>query len=554
MSLFNRSQLKQEFKTGTLSTEQKFSILIDSTYNRIEDSILMGPLGYVGTSGLIGPPGGTHVGLFVGSGPQGAVGKVIILDEGIQVYNTDLQTWIILGSTSTLASNTIFSSSDIFTLRYGKEQGLLTGELSGIKIANYNGIGDAGLYINNLGDFLIENEWGQNIISYREETPLDKSFSYWSEFDRKYLSGNIYSGPSGNIGIGNTEPLYTLDIEGDINFNGDLYQNGEKFVSSEWTKNLDGSIYYLGNVGIGISDPINKLEVGGDIKTTGSIYIKGSFFASSNAAKSFFIDRYSTNPFSDEFAFRKGRGTELSKLKVELGDELGGVEFHGWNGNGFTTASMIRGYVDGITETGKVPGRLSFFVNGGTESGYGSEAMTIKNNTYIGIGTQTPDQKLTVQGNLKVTGSIYDSKNSPGTNGEVLVSTETGTDWKALPEIYGVTGTGAPNHIVKWTDSDSIEASSIVESGSTVLIGPTNSTDLVVSGKIQSGGTIPTTGNEIDQIMTFTKFLRLTGDWQDIGINAGDLQTGTYIIQLYANDSWQGGSNNNEYYSDCFGG
>ena len=35
----------------------------------------------------------------------------------------------------------------------------------------------------------------------------------------------------------------------------------------------------------------------------------------------------------------------------------------------------------------------------------------------------------TVTGNLRVTGAYYDSANSPGTGGQVLTSTATGTDW-----------------------------------------------------------------------------------------------------------------------------
>lgn len=50
-------------------------------------------------------------------------------------------------------------------------------------------------------------------------------------------------------------------------------------------------------------------------------------------------------------------------------------------------------------------------------------------------------------------------------------------------------------------------------------------------------------------LTTITKTLTLTTDWQDIGINSTDLETGTYIIQLFANDGNSGGTNFNEYYS-----
>jgi hypothetical protein len=49
----------------------------------------------------------------------------------------------------------------------------------------------------------------------------------------------------------------------------------------------------------------------------------------------------------------------------------------------------------------------------------------------IGIGTTSPSQKLHVVGNARITGSIYDSLNSIGNPGDVLVTTATGIEWQA---------------------------------------------------------------------------------------------------------------------------
>jgi len=48
---------------------------------------------------------------------------------------------------------------------------------------------------------------------------------------------------------------------------------------------------------------------------------------------------------------------------------------------------------------------------------------------------------------------------------------------------------------------------------------------------------------------SYTKSITLTTNWQDTGINGTDLATGTYIVQLYANDTSAGGTSVNEYYS-----
>lgn len=52
-----------------------------------------------------------------------------------------------------------------------------------------------------------------------------------------------------------------------------------------------------------------------------------------------------------------------------------------------------------------------------------------------------------------------------------------------------------------------------------------------------------------DDVVTITKTLTLTTNWQDTGIQNNNLATGTYIIQLFANDYASGGTNLNEYYS-----
>jgi hypothetical protein len=63
----------------------------------------------------------------------------------------------------------------------------------------------------------------------------------------------------------------------------------------------------------------------------------------------------------------------------------------------------------------------------------------------LGINTTVATQKLHVNGNARVTGAYYDANNSPGTAGQILSSTATGTDWidAAAGDITGVTaGTG----------------------------------------------------------------------------------------------------------------
>ena len=76
---------------------------------------------------------------------------------------------------------------------------------------------------------------------------------------------------TGKVGIGTTNAQYDLDVNGDINFEGELYQNGSPFVASRWTAGTGNNIYRLdGDVGIGTTNPSSKLDVQGDVKVSGA--------------------------------------------------------------------------------------------------------------------------------------------------------------------------------------------------------------------------------------------------------------------------------------------
>ena len=84
------------------------------------------------------------------------------------------------------------------------------------------------------------------------------------------VTGGAYV--SGNVGIGTTNPQYTLDVAGDINFNGSLNQNGSTFVASRWTSGTGDDIYRLsGDVGIGTTNPTEKLQIIGNANVSGIV-------------------------------------------------------------------------------------------------------------------------------------------------------------------------------------------------------------------------------------------------------------------------------------------
>lgn len=74
---------------------------------------------------------------------------------------------------------------------------------------------------------------------------------------------------SGNLGLGNSNPQFKLDVVGDINLTGNIYRNGMPIDTTQvWHKS--DSIAYVTNVsvGIGTESPTARLEV-----KNGDIYI-----------------------------------------------------------------------------------------------------------------------------------------------------------------------------------------------------------------------------------------------------------------------------------------
>ena len=74
------------------------------------------------------------------------------------------------------------------------------------------------------------------------------------------------SGASTFVGVGTfQDDLFVagaLDVDGNINFNGLLFQDNSPFISSYWIQNSSG-IHTLGSVGVGTTNPVGSLEIAG---------------------------------------------------------------------------------------------------------------------------------------------------------------------------------------------------------------------------------------------------------------------------------------------------
>ena len=157
-------------------------------------------------------------------------------------------------------------------------------------------------------------------------------------------------------------------------------------ADGDWV--VDGANIYTvptGNVGIGTTAPIGKLHVIGDGE-----YVAPNFIVEGSAERQIAI--------SGEGIWRRDFDTDNAGIAINR-----------------------VGYNDGVTR----------FRDFNVYNGKNDEIILKVDGSAgaVGIGATTPTQRLHVNGSARVTGAYYDSGNNPGTAGQVLSSTATGTDW-----------------------------------------------------------------------------------------------------------------------------
>ncbi len=152
---------------------------------------------------------------------------------------------------------------------------------------------------------------------------------------------NLYYS-TGNVGVGTANPSYKLDISGDINFTGNIYKNGTLFStgsSSDWSKTGTNLYYTSGNVGVGTATPTYKLDITGDINFTGSLYNNGVPFTPGGSGSDWL--KNGTNLYYN--AGNVGLGTTSPTEKLEINGRLKMNDNIILNGNRITSDGSNNG-------------------------------------------------------------------------------------------------------------------------------------------------------------------------------------------------------------------
>tara|TARA_B100001013_G_scaffold28001_1_gene15360 strand:- start:3235 stop:5745 length:2511 start_codon:yes stop_codon:yes gene_type:complete len=299
---------------------------------------------------------------------------------------------------------------------------------------------------------------------------------YYNDNELKFMTNGAWRmtiTDDGNIGINDISPSYKLDVDGDINLTGSLrINNVVQILSSSWTESSNDLLNNnSGNVGIGQSNPSYKLDVNGDLLIRGdNIYLKGdsgSRLRLHHSGNDAYIDWYTgkfhlrydtTNKFTftsaGNFGILQSNPTTALDVNgtIKLNNHLyftdSNNQIH-WSNNEFKF--MTNGsYKMTITDDGNigindispsykldVDGDINFtgtLRKNGTEVESGSSPWTESgNNIYngnsgnVGIGTNNPTEKLDVDGSLFIRGSNIWLKNNADT-GTRLRLHHNGTD------------------------------------------------------------------------------------------------------------------------------
>jgi hypothetical protein len=197
---------------------------------------------------------------------------------------------------------------------------------------------------------------------------------------------------SGSLGIGtDANTSYGLDVNGHINFSGDLYKNGAVYnPGSQWTTVNTNDITYTntsGNVGIGMTNPAVKLDITSMYTCSGDDHTPAINTLTSNIF---------SNIVGESFTWITLQNKTHSSTPLE-----------GMNNNELFDQLSINAinYNSG--------GSGQFGVNDRVKTGIGfstrnlhnvnENALAIDYRGYVGIGTTTPSVALDVIGNIKAT-------------------------------------------------------------------------------------------------------------------------------------------------------
>jgi len=319
--------------------------------------------------------------------------------------------------------------------------------------------------------------------------------------------------PAGNVGIGTTAPVGTLDIERTANDSGVILQIGNaeadafQFSRSGTTGALSiqgNQIGYnnillaptTGNVGIGTTSPGSKLDVeGGQINASGGYCIGGSCITSWPTA--------GTNTWTGAQTFQGttnfpsgvwnangnvGIGTtapsgQLANNSTNYGDFGAGLSTGSFNwletGGGWNAISSA-GSLGLVVATDQTTGTTFQVSSGPYNTGTDqrpNHLLTVLGSGNVGIGTTTPNATLEVNGTAQVDGALNVGNagvvfpNGGGTQTTAWTGVLCGGDYAEDMRASGSKAKYEPGDVLILADGESSDVQKSTEPYSTMVAG-----------------------------------------------------------------------------------
>ena len=210
-----------------------------------------------------------------------------------------------------------------------------------------------------------------------------------------FLSSNpaITIDTSNRVGINQSNPLYALDVVGTINMTGALFQNGNAFMTSQWTTSNSNIYYSSGNVGIGTNLPAYTLDVAGSSRISGSLTsgsITTKLLSVGLATPGQLFDVRGPSTWGQQRIIPATDGSETS------------IGFYRYSnvGQAMTGDTWVVGHNTAQAGVGNFG--IGCYASSGTLS-----MLTMTTGTNVGIANTSPQFTLDVGGNINFTGALY---------------------------------------------------------------------------------------------------------------------------------------------------
>ena len=175
---------------------------------------------------------------------------------------------------------------------------------------------------------------------------------------------------------------------GEIQYN---HNNNDLSISTAGSERA--RLTSVGRFGIGTSAPDTSLHV-----------IGNATFSTNSSSNNIQLRTTVNNGNDSQFRFEKARGGTGTASIVQDNDDLGEIQFRGYDGNSYDVGARILAEVEGSPADGNIPTRFAFQTR--ADGGSITTRMHIGSNGRVGIATESPSEQLHVLGNILASGTI----------------------------------------------------------------------------------------------------------------------------------------------------